>query len=182
MIDLDRIKALLGDLPIHGGISLTDVAGRKIFGVDGLTVSTVDPKATADDIAVAIRKAFINRSIAQNQPPPIPAQAPAPLSPQSVSATAASIPVPSPIPPRRANPMSLMGKLQHLQESARDFERETGSVLDGIVDKMNDARKQRDIAAAKHHGYYDGMIKQIQGTVDVIEQLSNSPLPDDGGT
>lgn len=76
--------------------------------------------------------------------------------------------------------MSLLGKMKALTESAEDFTKETGDVLDGIATKIATARTKRDAAAEKHHLYYDGIIQGVDDSVTVIDRLSNLPLGDDG--
>jgi hypothetical protein len=77
--------------------------------------------------------------------------------------------------------MSLLGKMKHLTESARDFHSDTEIVLDGIADKIRLAREKRDAAAEVHHGYYDGIIDGVEESIEVIDRLSNGPLHEDGG-
>jgi hypothetical protein len=77
--------------------------------------------------------------------------------------------------------MSLLGKMQHLTETAQDFHNETEAVLDGIAAKIELAKERRETAKDKHHGYYDAIIKGVDDSVTVIDRLSNGPLPDGGG-
>jgi hypothetical protein len=81
---------------------------------------------------------------------------------------------------QREGKLSLLGKMKALTESAEDFNKETETVLDGISDKIAAAKKKRAVAADKHHGYYDGLIKGIEDSVVVIDRLSNGPLGEDG--
>jgi len=37
-----------------------------------------------------------------------------------------------------------------------------------------------NVAAEKHHGYYDGIISTVDDSVEVIDRLSNGPLGQDG--
>lgn len=76
--------------------------------------------------------------------------------------------------------MSLMGKMAHLTESAQDFHKSTEATLDGIAAKIETAKAKRDAAAEKHHGYYDTIIKGVDDSVEVIDRLSNAPLPEGG--
>jgi hypothetical protein len=76
--------------------------------------------------------------------------------------------------------MSLLGKMQHLTETAQEFHKETEGVLDGIAEKIAKAKSKRDIAAGKHHGYYDTIIEGVDQSVEVIDRLSNGPLHGDG--
>lgn len=76
--------------------------------------------------------------------------------------------------------MSILGKMQHLTEAAAEFTKETEAVLDGVMNKIEQAKKKRDAAADRHHGYYDGIIKSVDESVEAIDRLSNLPLPDDG--
>lgn len=80
----------------------------------------------------------------------------------------------------RERKMSLIGKLAHLSERAQDFHAETEKTLDGIAQKIDTASKKRDDIAARHHDYYDAIIKGVDQSIEVIDRLSNSPLPDDG--
>jgi hypothetical protein len=72
--------------------------------------------------------------------------------------------------------MSLVGKMAALTESAQAFNRDTEKVLDDIAAKIQTALKKRDEAEARHHAYYDGVIKGIDDSVAVIDRLSNGPL------
>lgn len=81
---------------------------------------------------------------------------------------------------REGRDMSLLGKMAHLTESAQDFTRETEAVLDGIAEKIKVAKQKRDIAKDRHHGYYDAIITGVDESVQVIDRLSNSPLPENG--
>ena len=81
---------------------------------------------------------------------------------------------------REGRRMSLLGKLQHLTEEAQGFDKETGDVLDGIAEKIALGRRKRDAAKEKHHAYYDGIIRGIDQSTEVIERLSNGPLSGDG--
>ena len=76
--------------------------------------------------------------------------------------------------------MSLLGKMAHLTESAQDFHKQTEVVLDGIAEKIETATRKRDEATAKHHAYYDTIIKGVDDSVAVIDRLSNGPLHGDG--
>lgn len=78
--------------------------------------------------------------------------------------------------------MSLLGRLAHLTEDAEKFNQETVDVLDGIGEKIASARRKRDVAKDKHHGYYDGIIKGVEESVTVIDRLSNGPLSEGGGS
>lgn len=78
--------------------------------------------------------------------------------------------------------VSLTGKMAALTERAQDFTKATETVLDGISEKIAAAEKKRDEAAAKHHGYYDTIIAGVDESVQVIDRLSNGPLPEGGGT
>ena len=80
----------------------------------------------------------------------------------------------------RENGMSLLGKMKALTESAEDFTKGTETVLDGIAEKIKIATAKRDIAAEKHHGFYDGIIKGVDDSVTVIDRLSNGNLTEDG--
>lgn len=77
--------------------------------------------------------------------------------------------------------MSLLGKMQHLTESAQDFHKETEAALDGIAEKIALGRQKRDSAVEKHHGYYDAIIAGVDESTAVIDRLSNGPLPEGGG-
>lgn len=81
----------------------------------------------------------------------------------------------------RENRMSLLGKMKALTESAEDFTKETGDVLDGIAEKIAKAKLKRDAAKDKHHAYYDTIIQGVDESVVVIDRLSNGPLPEGGG-
>lgn len=81
---------------------------------------------------------------------------------------------------KKGMPVSLLGKMKALTESAEDFTKGTEVVLDGIADKIKVATVKRDAAAEKHHGYYDGIIKGVEDSVVVIDRLSNLPLGKDG--
>lgn len=76
--------------------------------------------------------------------------------------------------------MSLLGKMQHLTESAQDFHKQTEATLDGIAEKIVAATKKREEAAVKHHGYYDTIMQGIDESTVVIDRLSNGPLHGDG--
>jgi hypothetical protein len=81
---------------------------------------------------------------------------------------------------KKGMPVSLLGKMKALTESAEDFNKSTSDVLDGIADKIRFAKIKRDAAAEKHHGYYDGIIEGVEDSVKVIDRLSNLPLGKDG--
>lgn len=81
---------------------------------------------------------------------------------------------------RQGKTMSLLGKMAHLTESAQDFHKQTEVVLDGIAEKIETATRKRDEATAKHHAYYDTIIKGVDDSVAVIDRLSNGPLHSDG--
>lgn len=76
--------------------------------------------------------------------------------------------------------MSLFGKMAALTESAQDFHKKTEEALDGIAEKIAVATEKREDAVAKHHGYYDAIIKGVDDSVSVIDRLSNAPLGEDG--
>lgn len=80
----------------------------------------------------------------------------------------------------RKDKMSLLGKLQHLTESAQDFHKETEQALDGIAAKIEAGKQKRDEATAKHHAYYDAIIGAVDESTQVIDRLSNGPLHGDG--
>jgi hypothetical protein len=82
---------------------------------------------------------------------------------------------------REGKRMSLLGKLQHLTEDAEAFSKETSDDLDGIAAKIALAREKKATAKAKHHAYYDTIIKGVDESVAVIDRLSNGPLSGDGG-
>lgn len=77
--------------------------------------------------------------------------------------------------------MSLSGKMAALTESAQDFHNSTEAVLDGIAEKIALAKTKRDVAAEKHHGFYDGIIKGVEDSVTVIDRLSNGVPLSEGG-
>lgn len=81
---------------------------------------------------------------------------------------------------KKGVPMSLLGKMKALTESAEDFNKDTSDVLDGISDKIKLATIKRDAAVEKHHVYYDGIIKGVDESCEVIDRLSNGPLGTDG--
>ena len=76
--------------------------------------------------------------------------------------------------------MSLTGRMAHLTERAQDFHRKTEGVLEAIEDKINKADTKLNVAAEKHHDYYDSIIKGVDESVAVIDRLSNVPLGDGG--
>ena len=78
--------------------------------------------------------------------------------------------------------MSLTGKMAALTERATKFNDDTEKTLDGISEKITKAEAKRDVAAEKHHAYYDTIIKGVDESVAVIDRLSNGPLPDAGKT
>lgn len=80
----------------------------------------------------------------------------------------------------RENRLSIAGKMAALTERANEFNAKTESVLDGIAEKINVAEAKRDIAAEKHHGYYDGIIAGVDDSIAAIDRLSNGPLPQGG--
>lgn len=80
----------------------------------------------------------------------------------------------------RKDKMSLLGKLQHLTESAQDFHKETEADLDGIAEKIATGREKRKEAVAKHHAYYDTIVGAVEESTKVIDRLSNGPLSGDG--
>ena len=75
---------------------------------------------------------------------------------------------------------SLSGKIANLTEDLNDFNKETHVVLDGISDKIAEARTKRDEAAEAQHAHFDGLIGDFQDTIDAVDRLSNIPL-DRGG-
>jgi len=77
---------------------------------------------------------------------------------------------------------SLSAKVADITEQMGDFNQETHIVLDGLRDKIAEARKKRDEAAEAQHGHYDQLIGDFQDTIDAVERLSNSPLDGDGKT
>ena len=72
--------------------------------------------------------------------------------------------------------MSILGKVAALTEQSKDFTTDTVKALDGIAEKISTAVKVRDEAVAKHHGYYDNIIKGVSDSVEAIDRLSNIPL------
>lgn len=80
----------------------------------------------------------------------------------------------------RTKNMSLLGKLQHLTESAQEFHKRTEASLDGISEKIAAADQKRELAETKHHAYYDTIIAGVDESIKVIDRLSNAPLPEDG--
>lgn len=80
----------------------------------------------------------------------------------------------------REKRLSISGKMAALTERARDFNAKTEGVLDGISEKIAKAEAKRDIAAEKHHGYYDGIISGVDASIADIDRLSNGPLSEDG--
>ncbi len=76
--------------------------------------------------------------------------------------------------------LSLTGKMAALTERAQDFHKKTESVLDSIGEKITKAEAKRDIAADKHHAYYDGIIAGVDDSLAVIDRLSNGPLSEGG--
>ncbi len=81
---------------------------------------------------------------------------------------------------REGKRMSLLGKMQHLTETAQDFHRETEAALDGIAAKIEAAKKKREEAEATHHGYYDAIMAGVDESIKAIDRLSNGPLPEGG--
>ena len=77
---------------------------------------------------------------------------------------------------KKGVPVSLLGKMKALTERAEEFTRDTETVLDGIAEKISTATEKRDVAADRHHGYYDDIIKGVEESVTVIDRLSNVPL------
>jgi nitrogen-specific signal transduction histidine kinase len=78
--------------------------------------------------------------------------------------------------------MNLVDKMAVLRERAESFNRETDKELDAIAEKIETARKKREETAARHHAYYDGVIKGIDESIAVIDQLSNGPVDGTSGT
>lgn len=74
--------------------------------------------------------------------------------------------------------MSVLGKIDALTADATEFNQTTPAVLDGIAAKIAVARSKRDELAAKHHAYYDGIIKGADESIAVVDRLSNVPLGD----
>lgn len=82
---------------------------------------------------------------------------------------------------QREGRLSLSGKMAALTERAQDFHKKTETVLDGIAEKIGKAEAKRDVAAGKHHTYYDSVIAGVDESVAVIDRLSNgAPLGEDG--
>lgn len=82
----------------------------------------------------------------------------------------------------REGKLSLTGRMAALTERAQDFHKKTEGVLDEIEAKINKADTKLNVAAEKHHGYYDGIIAGVDESVAVVDRLSNGPLPEDGGS
>lgn len=81
---------------------------------------------------------------------------------------------------QREGRLSITGKMAALTERAQDFHKTTEGVLDGIAEKITVAEAKRNVAAEKHHGYYDMIIAGVDESVKAIDRLSNGPLPEDG--
>ena len=77
---------------------------------------------------------------------------------------------------REAKRGTVTGKVDDLLSDMADFEAETHVVLDGVRDKMQDARRKREEAAEVQHSYLDSRIGDFQKTIDAIDRMSNSPL------
>jgi len=75
---------------------------------------------------------------------------------------------------------SLSAKISILSDEMADFEVESHRVVDGIRQKVADARDKRDEAAAAQHAHYDGLIGDFQESIDAVERLSNLPLGGSG--
>lgn len=80
----------------------------------------------------------------------------------------------------REKRLSISGKMAALTERAKDFNTKTETVLDGISEKIAVAEAKRDVAAEKHHGYYDTIISGVDASIADIDRLSNGPLPQGG--
>ena len=77
---------------------------------------------------------------------------------------------------------TIPGKVDDLISDMADFNAETHLVLDGVRDKMQEARRKREEAAEVQHAYLDGSIGDFQKTIDAIDRLSNSPFVKGGKT
>lgn len=82
----------------------------------------------------------------------------------------------------QGKPMSLLGKMNALTESAADFNTKTGAALDELQARLPVLAKKRDDALVKHHSYYDGLEKSFDDTAAVIDKLSNGPLGEGSGS
>ena len=72
--------------------------------------------------------------------------------------------------------MSLAGKLAALTEAAQDFNKETESQLDGLMQRLVDLRRKRDAATQLHQAHLTEVEKGIDLAADVVTRLANVPL------
>lgn len=75
---------------------------------------------------------------------------------------------------------SLSGKIANLLDDMEDFTRETHTVIDGVAEKIAEARQKREEAAEAQHAHFGGLIKDFQDTIDAIDRLANYPFEEDG--
>lgn len=112
-VDLDRLKAKLADVPGFGSLSVTNIAGRKVYGFNGV-MAAVDPKADEAETERAIRKA------AAMVPPKLPAPA-VPMPPVTTFRLGPATPLPLvSIQPARTKSMAVTGA-SHAGMSLKDM-------------------------------------------------------------
>lgn len=186
-VDLDRLKASLSDVPGLNSLSVTEIAGRKVYGFNGV-IAAVDPKADEVETERAIRKAAA--MVPPKLPEPIVRMQPStPTSPAAIVTSGLidmqAPPRPSPLPsvsiqPASPKPMttpapgSFSASLKAMLDEARaGVEQARADGLTKVteaVGKLNDVKASTSKVAA-------GMAKQIEdeaaSALSDLGQISN---------
>jgi len=166
MIDLDALHARLSDLPGLGAVSMTTIAGRLVFGFNGL-IAAVDPRSTMDDAERAIRKTFADRLAVRPPPPNVPVQIETPMP--ALAATAAPI-QPQGKPMTTPAPGSFSASLKAMLDEAQA----------GLEQARNDGRARVGAAVGKLNEAKTATTKVATTVAQQIEDTASAALSDLG--
>jgi len=169
MIDLDALHARLTDLPGLGAVSKTEIAGRMVFGFNGL-IAAIDPRSTIDDAELAIRKTFANRAAVQPTQTPIQIQTPMPAPAAAAAPTIQPQGKPMSTPASGGFAASLKAMLDEAKAGLAQAQNDGRARVGAAVSKLNEAQT----ATAK---VADGMASQIEdaaaAALSDLGQISN---------
>lgn len=170
MIDLDALHDRLSDLPGLGAVSMTQIAGRLVFGFNGLNAA-VDPRSPIDEVERTIRKTYANRLIVQpTQPAPIQIQTPMPAPAAAAASTTQTQGKPMTDPAPGSFAASLKAMLDEAKAGLEQARADGQSRVSHAVGKLNDAKTATTKVATN-------MAQQIEDTASAalsdLGQISN---------
>lgn len=159
------VKARLADVPGIDGMSVSNIAGRMQFGMDG-KIAAVDENATDADIDAAIRATFGSNALKTLTAPLTSATLPVvALAPAAAPSTAV-------VPAKETAAVSVTGA-SHVGTSLKDMLTQRKAKISAAHDKLSANFDKLDVATAALDTLGDKVGSEADDLLSVVGQFTN---------